>query len=168
MAALIGVSVAWGAETPGDLGITGAASGEDARDTEAPEAVPDIELESLLRLPSGWQGKEDRRQGLTAGQWRDRFAELVREREETEQGMEEARRELDAMAGEGGAGTWQMGAPGSNNTEVMPMSYKHREMIRDAKEQLEEIRRKERALGIEADMAGVPGGWRTPEPAPTR
>lgn len=168
LAVLAGVSVAWGTETPDGLGITGAASAEDSGDAEAPEAVPDIELESLLKLPSGWQGKEQRRQGLTSGQWRGRFAELMREREETERGMAQARRELDAMAGEGGTGTWQMGAPGSNNTEVTPMSYKHRELIRAAKEQLEEIRRKERALGIEADIAGVPRGWRTPEPAAIR
>ncbi len=156
----IGGGATGAADTPGELSVTGE-SEEVAPDAgAAPEAVPDVGLDSLLKLPSSWQGKEEKRQGLTAADWRGRFAELNRERESVQRGIDEARRELDSMAGEGGSGPWQMGAPGSNNTEVTPMSFKHRELIRDGKEQLEAIRRKERALNIEADMAGVPAGWR--------
>jgi hypothetical protein len=70
------------------------------------------------------------------------------------------------MAEEGGSGSWQMGAPGSNNTEVSPMSFKHRELIRSGKQRLDELRRRKRALDIEADIAGVPESWRAPERAP--
>jgi hypothetical protein len=140
--------------------VTGEASRAPSESVREPEAVPDIGLENLLKLPSSWKGNEEKRQGMTAAQWRARFAELADEREQTERGLEEARRELDGMVGEGGTGPWQMGAPGSNNTEVTPMSFKHRELIRDGKERLEEIRYKERTLSIEADMAGVPPTWR--------
>ena len=161
----IGGAAIASADQAGELSVTGE-SDEAAPDTgAAPEAVPNVGLDSLLKLPSTWQGKEEKRQGLTAGEWRGRFAELDQERESVQGEIDEARRELDGMAGEGGSGPWQMGAPGSNNTEVTPMSFKHRELIRDGKEQLEAIRRKVRALNIEADMAGVPARWRVTKDA---
>ena len=104
---------------------------------------------------------------MTASQWRARFADLRQEREKAEEAIAQARRELDSMAEESGGGSWNMGAPGSNNTEVGPMSFKHREAIRSGKEHLDELRRRKRALDIEADIAGVPESWRAPEAAHT-
>ncbi len=159
-------SFAWAYGPPADFTVTGDASGASAESAPPPEAVPDLGLESLLKLPSSWTGDEEKRQGMTSGQWRARFAELVRERREIENGLAEARRELDGMAGEGGGGPWQMGAPGSNNSEVTPMSFKHREQIREGKEKLQENRLRARDLSIEADLAGVPESWRKTASAP--
>lgn len=147
------------ADPPSDFSVTGEAPQALPEKAPPADAVPDIGLENLLKLPSSWEGSEQTRRGLSAGQWRARFAGLAKEQQAVEEGLREARRELDGMAGQGG-GPWQMGAPGSNNTEVTPMSFKHRELIRSGKEQLEAIRRRERALNIEADMAGVPEAWR--------
>jgi hypothetical protein len=148
----------WASDPPGDFSVTGEASESDGSPSPAP--VPEVRLESLLKLPSSWSGSEVKRQGLSAGQWRARFSELAEERLAVEQGVEEARDELDGMVEGGTGGPWQMAAPGSNNTEVTPMSFKHRELIRDGKEQLTNIRRRERSLHIEADIAGVPSTWR--------
>jgi hypothetical protein len=148
----------WASDPPGDFSVTGEASESDGSPSPAP--VPEVRLESLLKLPSSWSGSEVKRQGLSAGQWRARFSELAEERLAVEQGVEEARDELDGMVEGGTGGPWQMAAPGSNNTEVTPMSFKHRELIRDGKEQLTNIRRRERSLHIEAEIAGVPSTWR--------
>ena len=43
------------------------------------------------------------------------------------------------------------------------MSLKQREEIRAGKNQLEEAERAQRSLAIEADLAGVPAGWRVPD-----
>ncbi len=152
-------------DAPSDFSVTGEALPEKA---PPPDAVPNIGLENLLKLPSSWEGSEQKRQGLSAGQWRARFAGLAKEQQAVEEMLGKARRELDGMAGQGGGGPWQMGAPGSNNTEVTPMSFKHRELIRSGKEQLEALRRRERALSIEADIAGVPEAWRVFDSPPER
>ncbi|MEO2161688.1 MAG: hypothetical protein ABGY29_04095 [bacterium] len=152
-------------DAPSDFSVTGEALPEKA---PPPDSVPNIGLENLLKLPSSWEGSEQKRQGLSAGQWRARFAGLAKEQQAVEEMLGKARRELDGMAGQGGGGPWQMGAPGSNNTEVTPMSFKHRELIRSGKEQLEALRRRERALSIEADIAGVPEAWRIFDSPPER
>ncbi len=155
-----------GADLPGELSVSEGSSSPSADEDASPLPPPDIGLDALLKLPSSWSGSEETRQGLTSFQWRARFAALALERQETEDSVSRARRELDGMAEEGGSGSWQMGAPGSNNTEVSPMSFKHRELIRSGKQRLDELRRRKRALDIEADIAGVPESWRAPERAP--
>ena len=156
-----------GADPSGDLSVSKGRSSSPAGEEPPPLPPPEVALDTLLKLPSGWSEGNEKRQGLTASQWRARFAALHQEREEAEDAIEKARRELDGMAEEGGSGSWQMGAPGSNNTEVGPMSFKHREQIRSGKEHLDELRRRRRALEIEADIAGVPEAWRAPEAAHT-
>lgn len=155
-----------GADLSGELSVSEGSSSSPEGDDPPPLPPPDVGLDALLKLPSSWSGAEQKRQGLTASQWRARFAALDQEHQETEDAISKARRELDGMAEEGGSGSWQMGAPGSNNTEVSPMSFKHRELIRSGKERLDEIRRRKRGLDIEADIAGVPESWRGPERAP--
>ena len=163
-----GIGAGWAADPLPDFSVTGEAT--QARPEKAPagDAVPDIGLENLLKLPSSWEGTEEKRQGLSAVQWRARFSGLANEQRAMEKVLADAREELDGMVEQGGGGPWQMGAPGSNNTEVTPMSFKHRELIRSGKERLEALRRRERALNIEADIAGVPESWRVfelpPEP----
>jgi len=155
-----------GADPSGELSVSKGRSSSPAGG-ESPPPPPEVALDTLLKLPSGWSEADEKRQGLTASQWRARFAALHQEGEETEDAIAKARRELDGMAEEGGSGSWQMGAPGSNNTEIVPMSFKHREQIRAGKEHLDELRRRRRALEIEADIAGVPEAWRAPEVAQT-
>ena len=150
----------WASDPPGDFSVTGEAAESESDGLPSPAPVPEVRLESLLKLPSTWKGGEEKRQGLSAGQWRARFSELAEERLAVEQEVDQARDELDGMVEGGTGGPWQMAAPGSNNTEVTPMSFKHRELIRDGKEQLTNIRRRERSLHIEADIAGVPSTWR--------
>lgn len=133
---------------------------------EAVEEVPfqgDIGLDQLLQLPTDGVYGGDVRQAANARTWRRRFAEAAIAVTQAQSRIEEARSSLDEMSAGGGASQWQMAPPGSNaSAEVAPMSLKHREAIRAGKEELDEAERNQRALVIEADLAGVPESWRVP------
>ena len=135
------------------------------RDETAAE-VPfqgDIGLDQLLQLPADGAYSGDVRQAANARTWRRRFAEASIAVTQAQGRIEEARETLDKMSAGGGASQWQMAPPGSTaSAEVAPMSLKHREAIRAGKEELDEAERDQRALVIEADLAGVPQSWRVP------
>ena len=133
---------------------------------EAVEEVPfqgDIGLDQLLQLPADGGYGGDLRQGANARTWRRRFADAAVAVTQAKARIEEARATLDEMSAGGGSSQWQMAPPGSNaSAEVAPMSLKHREAIRAGKEELDQAERDQRALTIEADLAGVPQSWRVP------
>ena len=133
---------------------------------EAVEEVPfqgDIGLDRLLQLPTDGVYGGDVRQAANARTWRRRFADAAMAVTQAQARIEEARSTLDEMSAGGGASQWQMAPPGSNaSAEVAPMSLKHREAIRAGKEDLDQAERNQRALVIEADLAGVPESWRVP------
>lgn len=126
-------------------------------------AAGGVELDRLLRLPSSMDFDHEQRKGADATVWRGRFREIRQELAAAEHDLEKARGELDQVAATGG-GQWQVAPPGSNQTETSPMSPKLREDIRRNRERVEEARRKQRELDIEADLAGVPEAWRHDEP----
>ena len=133
---------------------------------EPVEEVPfegDIGLDQLLKLPSDGAFATKPRQGANAQTWRRRFAEAARAVDEAQLRIKVARDALDEMSASGSASQWQMAPPGqSASTDVAPMSLKQREEIRAGKEQLAQAERAQRALVIEADLAGVPQSWRVP------
>ena len=134
-------------------------------EARTPEPVPgldghDVGLDQLLRLPSDLDFERERRRGATAEQWRTRFESSRQELETAKRELRDARSKLDEMAGGGGGAQWKMAPPGSNQTEASPISFKLREDIRRGKEQVLEAERQQRALIIEADLAGVPETWR--------
>ncbi len=137
---------------------------EEASGTD--EDVPvrgDVGLDQLLQLPDSGSYGANTRQGATAQTWRRRFADASKALTVARERIEKARVALDEMS-QGGSTQWQMAPPGASaSTEVAPMSLKQREEIRAGKNQLEEAERAQRSLAIEADLAGVPAGWRVPD-----
>lgn len=124
------------------------------------EPAESVELDRLLQLPSSMTFDDEERSGASPEAWRERFRRSYREIQAAKDRIEATRRALDEAAGTSGGSQWQMGPPGSNNTEVTPVSFRLREELREGREQLEEAERRHRELVIQADLAGVPEAWR--------
>jgi hypothetical protein len=127
------------------------------RDGEAPG------LDSLLQLPEGFVPSGDRPAvaGTSEVQWRRRFRKALGDLDEARAKLAETKRELDAVAEEGG-GQWSV-APavgGANTPGNSPLSFKLRQELRRNREQVEAAEKSVRQLKIEADLAGVPEAWR--------
>jgi len=145
-----------------DLSVGGRDEAREAAPEVDLEATPEVGLDQLLVLPKTWSPDPDARQGGTAKMWRRRFADSDQAIRAAQKRIDQARQALDALSG-GGRSEWQMAPPGAGaNTDVAPMSIKQREEIRAGKLELERAERRRRALGIEADLAGVPESWRVP------
>ena len=54
---LVWGAAGWAADPPGDFSVTGEASESDGLPSPVP--VPEVRLESLLKLPSSWKGGEE-------------------------------------------------------------------------------------------------------------
>ena len=136
---------------------------------EAPSGAPTIGLDKLMKLPDsyGAQAMERRGKGLSADQWRDRFAAAQREVVRAEKDLKNAQAALEKVAGS--TSSWQVSAPGlvggggGIDADNAPVSFRLREAVRMRKLALEEARRAQRDLVVEANLAGVPEGWRHPE-----
>jgi hypothetical protein len=134
------------------------------------DTVPD--LDDLLHLPSGFDGAGSRRvAGTTETEWRRRFSTATAELAEAKAELDQTKKELDGVAEGGGASQWSVAAPGSGGAEGgqsnSPMSFKLRQQLKRNRERIETAERSMRELKIEADLAGVPPGWRIPKAAPT-
>lgn len=146
IAALLTGAVAWGA------------SAEDAAVEQPVDAPPEVPLNDLLGLPSGYAPEVERRGGATQGQWRDRFV-LVRDRiQESKRLLAKAEKELDSVSETSSA--WQVAAPGSSDPQTSPLSLRLREEVRGHRESIEVAERELRALDVQADLASVPQEWR--------
>jgi hypothetical protein len=132
----------------------------DAEDGEDPAPAPSVKLDSLLKLPSDMSFQNERRHGASAEEWKSRFRESHAEIVHAQEELVRMKDELDELAGDGGGGQWNVAPPGSNQTEVQPMSYKLREELKRGRARLDEAERRHRQLEVEADLAGVPRDWR--------
>ena len=104
------------------------ASAEDAVVEPAPDAVPQIALDDLLGLPSGYQVEVERRVGATEAEWRDRFADAREKVEDAKRQLAKIQKELDEVSETSTA--WQVAAPGSRDPQTSPLSLRLREEVR--------------------------------------
>ena len=134
-----------------------------------PAAAPVIGLDKLMKLPDSYSAPaaERRGKGLTADQWRDRFAAADRDVVTAEKDLSNAQAALEKLAGS--TSSWQMSAPGilgggaaGSDGETGPVSFRLREAVRMRKAAVEEAKRARRELVVEANLAGVPDDWRAP------
>ena len=138
------------------------AEAEARPETEAPPAT-DVELDALLKLPNPLDFREERKGGAGQSDWRRRFREGQDRIATAKRKLAQVDSQLDEAAESGGS-QWQMAPPGQQSSgEVGPLSFKLREDLRRARAEVEEAERAYRALEVEADLAGVPASWRTPE-----
>ncbi len=145
-----------GAVEPGESGA------ERGQDENAADDSGLIGLDRLLQLPESMSFERERKAGATAEEWRARFRESLNDVASARGALESAQRELEDVAG-GGAAGWQVAPPGSNQTEISPISFKLREDLRRARVDLDTAERKHRALVIQADLAEVSEDWRIAE-----
>jgi hypothetical protein len=134
------------------------ASAEDEVVDATPDAVPQVALDDLLSLPSGYQTEVQRRAGATQAEWRDRFAESRSKVTDAKRKLAKAEEELDQIS-ETSSG-WQVAAPGSRDPQTSPLSLRLREEVRGQRRAIDLAEREVRALDVQADLASVPQEWR--------
>lgn len=130
----------------------------------APKPVP---LDRLLRLPSGVSYEVKTYGGLTRRDWRERFTELTRERDEAKRALSESQDALSKMASKTAA--WNLGTPGTSSGSVdpdTPLSFELNQKIRRQKRELKQAEADLETLKVEANMSKVPEEWRVPFPEP--
>ncbi len=149
--------------------VLGASGGVGFAEESAPSGAPAIGLDKLMKLPDSYsaQAVERRGKGLSAEEWRDRFAAADRDVVRAEKDLRNAQAALEKLAGS--TSSWQMSAPGmlgggtaSAEGETGPVSFRLREAVRMRKLAVEEAKRARRDLVVEANLASVPDDWRTP------
>jgi hypothetical protein len=138
--------------------------------SRSPEGV-EVELDSLLRLPSGFGSATPRAvAGAGESEWRRRFAKADRELSEARTSLNETKRELDEVAVDGGSSQWSIAPPGASGGDASPgtspLSFKLRQQLREDRDRIDTTKRALRELRIEADLAGVPKAWREVNPSP--
>ena len=149
--------------TPGDEAEAARRGGEavegevDARPPPPPGAGK-VELERLLRLPESFRTEAERRGGETAVAWRARFQQARHDLEQARLELARVDKELDSVSDSSSA--WQVSAPGSDNPELSPLSFRLRQQVKDQRREIIASERRLRALEVEADLADVPPGWR--------
>ncbi len=131
---------------------------EDAVVESPPDAVPQVALDDLLSLPSGYQTDVQRRAGATQSEWRARFAESRTKLTQAKQQLARAEEELNQLS-ETSSG-WQVAAPGSRDPQASPLSLRLRDEVRGQRRTIDVAERELRALDVQADLASVPQEWR--------
>ncbi len=143
---------------PGD--VVGEAQGEVLVPVQQPEEPPprNVELDDLLRLPQGFSSDVERRGGATRSEWTTRFETARKDFESAKKKLVQLNAELDKVSESSSA--WQVSAPGSNDPQTSPLSIRLRQDMKAQREEIEAAERRLRVLHVEADLAGVPAGWR--------
>jgi hypothetical protein len=129
--------------------------------------LPTVSLDELLRLPSSLEMETSRVGGRTRAEWHARFtsaeADLAKGKTELEQSLDE----MAELASK--TGNWKVSSPlgnpggGSEGDINAPLNYG---LKQDIKRKRVEVERAERALldlKLEANLAGVPDVWYSPE-----
>jgi hypothetical protein len=109
--------------------------------SRSPEGV-EVELDSLLRLPSGFGSATPRAvAGAGESEWRRRFAKADRELSEARTSLNETKRELDEVAVDGGSSQWSIAPPGASGGDASPgtspLSFKLRQQLREDRDRID-------------------------------
>ena len=123
----------------------------------AEQSAPQVDLDSLLKLPESMRYDVERKGGATRGEWRERFVslrvDLAREREV----LETAKLSLEKAAS--GADAWTF-SPAGIGAMDSPVDYQLREKIHRGEAEVARLEHGLRELEVEANLAGVPEDWR--------
>lgn len=139
------------------------AEGEQDSPQAKPGAAP--ALSDLMHVPQGYGLPTSAEvAGTSEARWRGRFRSALGRLAEAREKLIATRRELDGMAGQGGASQWSVAPPTAGAApSSSPLSFKLRQALKAQRGELEEAERGLRELRIEADLAGVPQSWRGDE-----
>ena len=124
--------------------------------------APSLDLERLLRVPSGMPvQRADLRSGKGREAWARSFGEARDEVEQLEARIERNKQSLRDNASEDWGFTPSGGAAPSD-----PEVLRLRAELRRDRQSLETARQRLRDLEVEASLAGVPDAWRVPPATP--
>lgn len=145
------------------LSLALGASSAGAQQPEAGSGAPGqpVQLDQLLKLPSGLNYGIQTRGGMTPGEWRKRFAEIEGALNVERKALELAQAKLADAAGS--QENWQVAPalPGvAASAADSPVDYALRQDIKRHRAEIERLERQLRDLEIEANLAGVPDEWR--------
>ena len=123
-------------------------------------------LDRLLQLPSGFLEPNARSvAGAGEAEWQRRFTRAQKRLQSAVETLESTKLELDSVAGDGGSSQWSVAPPGqsggANGATNSPLSFKLRQDLLRQREELDAAEKALKELRIEADLAGVPIGWRS-------
>jgi hypothetical protein len=124
----------------------------------AEESAPQVDLDSLLKLPKSMRYDVERRGGATRGEWRERFVTLREELASERELLESSKLSLEKAAS--GADAWTFSPAGIGNVTDSPVDYQLREKIRRGEAEVARLEHSLRELEVEANLAGVPEDWR--------
>ena len=122
-------------------------------------------LDRLLQLPSGFLQPNARTvAGAGETEWERRFTVAQKRLESAVEMLAMTKSELGSVADEGGSSQWAVAPPGSSGGSGptnSPLSFKLRQDLLRHRDELDEAEKAVKELRIEADLAGVPVGWRS-------
>ena len=132
-------------------------------------------LDRLLHLPSGFLQPNARTvAGAGETEWERRFTVAQKRLESAVETLAMTKNELDGIADQGGSSQWAVAPPGSaagSGPTNSPLSFKLRQDLLRHRDELDAAEKAVKELRIEADLAGVPVGWRSGDlntPVPRR
>ena len=147
---------------------------DQARNAKAGDGQ-DPGLDRLLQLPSGFlQPNAGTVAGAGETEWERRFTVAQKRLESAVESLAMVKNELDNIADEGGSSQWAVAPPGSSagsGPTNSPLSFKLRQDLLRHRDELDAAEKAVKELRIEADLAGVPMGWRSGDlntPVPRR
>lgn len=135
-----------------------ASAAEDAPAPPAADPVPEVALDDLLALPSGYEAVVERHAGASEAEWRARFAQARQKLEDAKGLLAKAEAELDRVSET--SSSWQVAAPGSSDPQTSPLSLRLRSEVRAHRRAIDIAQRELRDLDVQADLASVPQEWR--------
>ncbi len=128
----------------------------------APAGAPgEVDLDTLLKLPSGLDYEVQTRGGETRGEWRSRFRTLRARLAHEKQALAEAEAKLAETAQ--AASQWTLAPPIPGAEAAMadaPLDFELRQDMKRHRQEIELIERQLQELEIEANLANVPPSWR--------
>lgn len=143
------------------LAGVGAAPARAAADGEETAPKPVVPIERLFELPRSFEPKPaETRAGEGETAWRRRFSEARVELEQSQSRLKASKRELAELAQDSNAWTVAPPVGAAAPTTDAPLSYELRQRIRRHEAQVDAARERLLNLEVEANLAGVPEGWR--------
>jgi hypothetical protein len=120
---------------------------------------PQVDLDKLMKLPSGLELDVEKRGGATRSEWRERYREARGDLEKAQAGLKKAQDKLDKAAAESDS-PWRMAPPGASaggeSTERYPLTLE----VKRQRSEVERAEKRLRELDVEANLASVPKEWR--------
>jgi hypothetical protein len=154
-------AAAAGENEPPPISVRRSDQARNARDGDG----QDPGLDRLLQLPSGFLQPNARTvAGAGETEWERRFTVAQKGLESAVETLAMTKSELDSIADEGGSSQWAVAPPGSSagsGPTNSPLSFKLRQDLLRHRDELDAAEKAVKELRIEADLAGVPVGWRS-------